>query len=122
MSRRESDALPNYRHFSRKYRTTSILRNVSNSTSPAATEILAYFIREYYSRAWQNIDKPLLRFALTSYGEGKFPRETLPICGIERPSFHDRKENISLFCQSVLASRIHAARNLIVCVLQQSDE
>lgn len=36
-----------------------ILSSVSNSTSPAATEMLAYFKREYYSRVWQNIDKPL---------------------------------------------------------------
>lgn len=86
-----------------------ILSSVSNSTSPAATEMLAYFKREYYSRVWQNIDKPLPPIALMSYGEGEFLREVFYMRSKRETFLLDKKENIyqSLFCQSVLALRIY---------------
>lgn len=48
------------------------ISSISNSTSLPAIRMLAYFKREYYSRAWQNIGKPLLRRPYVSQRRQRF--------------------------------------------------
>lgn len=102
-----------------RYRIASILSSVSNSTSLAATRMLAYFKREYYSRAWRNIS---VNHFFTLRLAGRRVSAWNVTCETEEPFLLDRKKNISFFCQSVLALRIHFTSNLIMCILRGRDE